>query len=388
MPAQPGVPALLRQMNDRTALEFILDSGPLTRAELAERTGLSRVTASQSLARLEEFGLVEVIDQRVGGRGPRADVYGIRGTVGVAVGADLRSRSAHVQVAVPDGRVVVRHEEPRASDDAAAAIEHAVRAALAEAGRGSADVLALVVAAPGLVDPSTKELRFAFDLAAEAGGFRAALAERLQTLVLLENDVNLAAVAEQEHGAAQGTDNFVLVWLGRGIGLALVIGGEVYRGQHGAAGEIGYLPVSGARLPDQVDHVSQGGFQRLVGREAVQSLAVQHGVVLDSSGVAAVGAEGSVAVDAFTRALARQVSLGVAAVCTVVDPDLVVLSGSTAMDVGPALPRYVAEQARRVAPISPDVVLSALGPDGPLRGATVRAVSEAARLLAERVATH
>ena len=87
------------------------------------------------------------------------------------------------------------------------------------------------------------------------------------------------------------------------------------------------------------------------------------------------------AVDAFTRALARQVSLGVAAVCTVVDPDLVVLSGSTAMDVGPALPRYVAEQARRVAPISPDVVLSALGPDGPLRGATVRAVSEAARLL-------
>ena len=74
MPAQPGVPALLRQMNDRTALEFILDSGPLTRAELAERTGLSRVTASQALARLEEFGLVEVIDQRVGGRGPRTAV--------------------------------------------------------------------------------------------------------------------------------------------------------------------------------------------------------------------------------------------------------------------------------------------------------------------------
>ncbi|TDD40644.1 MarR family transcriptional regulator, partial [Nonomuraea terrae] len=60
MSRDPGTPRLLRRLNDRAALELLLGDGPLTRAELGERTGLSKVTAGQLLARLEERGLVEV----------------------------------------------------------------------------------------------------------------------------------------------------------------------------------------------------------------------------------------------------------------------------------------------------------------------------------------
>src|SRR3954469_22910434 len=78
MAAQPpGTPRLPRELNDRAALELLLSHGPLTRAQLGTRTGLSKVTASQLLARLEERGLVEVVGEQAGGRGPNAALYGV-----------------------------------------------------------------------------------------------------------------------------------------------------------------------------------------------------------------------------------------------------------------------------------------------------------------------
>src|SRR5919197_1441083 len=77
MSRNPGTPRLLRRLNDRAALELLLSEGPLTRAELGDRTGLSRVTAAQLLTRLEQRGLVEVAGERGGSRGPNAALYGV-----------------------------------------------------------------------------------------------------------------------------------------------------------------------------------------------------------------------------------------------------------------------------------------------------------------------
>ncbi len=77
MERRPGTPRLLRELNDRAALELLLTGGPMTRAQLGERTGLSKVTASQLLGRLEERGLVEVTGEQAGGRGPNAALYGV-----------------------------------------------------------------------------------------------------------------------------------------------------------------------------------------------------------------------------------------------------------------------------------------------------------------------
>src|SRR5258708_33243560 len=76
MERRPGTPSLLRELNDRAALELLLTGGPMTRAQLGEHTGLSKVTASQLLARLEERGLVRVAGEQAGGRGPNAALYG------------------------------------------------------------------------------------------------------------------------------------------------------------------------------------------------------------------------------------------------------------------------------------------------------------------------
>src|SRR6201992_2765833 len=72
---KPGTPSLLRELNDRAALELLLTEGPLTRAQLSERTGVSKVTVSQMLARLEERGLAMIAGEQAGGRGPNAALY-------------------------------------------------------------------------------------------------------------------------------------------------------------------------------------------------------------------------------------------------------------------------------------------------------------------------
>ncbi|MGW0069688.1 MarR family transcriptional regulator, partial [Streptosporangium sandarakinum] len=119
MERRPGVPRLLREINDRAALELLLDSGPLTRGQIGELTGLSKVTASQTLARLEERGLVEVTGEQAGGRGPNAALYGVIPSsayvAGLAVGPEFITTAvadisgdivAEVTVA-PDG-----HDDP------------------------------------------------------------------------------------------------------------------------------------------------------------------------------------------------------------------------------------------------------------------------------------
>ena len=86
MAQRPGTPRLLREINDRTALELLLHHGAMTRGQLVERTGLSKPTASQLLARLEALGLVTVTGTAAGARGPSAQVYAIEPTAGYAMG--------------------------------------------------------------------------------------------------------------------------------------------------------------------------------------------------------------------------------------------------------------------------------------------------------------
>jgi predicted NBD/HSP70 family sugar kinase len=167
--------------------------------------------------------------------------------------------------------------------------------------RGDA-LRAFVIGTPGVLDPSTGDMRQAVDLPAWHEGVHDALRADLGRPVTIENDVNLAAMAERAAGAARGTDDFVLVWIGVGLGLATMLGGRLHRGVGGAAGEIGYLPVPGVPLPQDVTHPATGAFQSLVGAQAVLALA-------GSYGFDAATAAGAVrtAVDAVDSSVARPV---------------------------------------------------------------------------------
>src|SRR5580693_2430475 len=322
---KPGTPSLLRELNDRAALELLLAEGPLTRAQLSERTGVSKVTVSQMLARLEDRGLVMVAGEQAGGRGPNAALYSVVPSSAYVAGLYVEFDQVSAAIADVTGqRVANINVDPNGTDDPVGMVRDAMGQACESAGIGFSDLSAVVIGSPGVLDPRTGAPRLAVNLPTWHGGVREALREVLHTEVLIENDVKLAAMAERACGVASGLDDFAFVWLGVGLGLAAVINGQVRRGVGGAAGEIGWMPVHGAPLPAGNEHPSKSGLQALAGGLAVATLAAEHGFggVTPADAVAAAVAElardpHAPAATAFLDDLAHRVAIGVAAVCSV-----------------------------------------------------------------------
>src|SRR5258706_8805136 len=104
----PGTPRLLRALNDRAALELLLSRGPLTRAQLGELPGLSKVPASQLVERLEERGLVARVGEQAGGRGPNAQMYAVVPATAYVVGVDAGPHHVVAGVADITGKIVGR----------------------------------------------------------------------------------------------------------------------------------------------------------------------------------------------------------------------------------------------------------------------------------------
>ncbi len=389
---RPGTPRLLREINDRAALALLLAEGSLTRAQLGERTGLSKVTASQMLARLEQRGLVSVAGQQAGVRGPSAALYAVVPSSAYVVGLDVAPEGVTAGVADVTGRVLTEVTvDPNGGGNPVKLVRSAVASAC-----GSADVLpeqlrAFVIGTGGVVDPRTGDVRLSVNLPDWHEGVLDALSGDLRRPVTIENDVNLAAMAEHAEGAAQGVDDFVLVWMGVGLGLATILGGRLHRGAKGAAGEIGYLPVPGAALPEDLTHPAAGGFRSLADGGQVKALAARHGftnpVTADAVRAAvAAAAAGDERGDGFLAELAQRVAVGVAAVAVMLDPSLVVLGGEMGQAGGTALASRVSAEVARICPVTPEVVSTAVPRAPVLRGALLAAVDQARQDLLASVA--
>jgi len=389
MQRRPGTPSLLRELNDRSALELLLAGGPMTRSQLGEHTGLSKVTASQLLARLEERGIVAVAGELAGGRGPNAALYAVVPSTAYVAGLHVEQDVVSAGVADITGNVVARISvDTNDAADPVAQVRGAVLAACASAGVPVESLRAFVIGTPGVLDPRTGDPWLAVNLPAWHEGVLDALRSDLGRSVTLENDVNLAAMAERAAGAAVGVSDFVLVWIGVGLGLATVLSGRVHRGVGGAAGEIGYLPVPGVPLPEDLSHPATGAFQRLVGGQAVLPLAQSYGfneptpAKAVAAAVSAVAAADQRGAD-FLCELAVRVATGVAAVSVVLDPGLVVLGGDVGLAGGRELADRVAADVGRFCPARPTVVPTAVDGWPVLRGAILAAVDQArAELLA------
>ncbi|MFJ5224500.1 ROK family transcriptional regulator [Streptomyces sp. NPDC088400] len=396
-------PSTARAINDRLALGFLQSEGPLTAGQLKSLTGLSRPTVADLVERLQGSGLVRVVgaagDRR---RGPNARLYGIVADRAHLAALDVRTHSVSVVVADLLGATLAEAALPIGSDTATeAAVEQAV-ALLERTARtvGAVPLHSVGVGAPGLVDPVTGELRATAGLPAWHRRLVAALQERLPAAVLVENETNLAALAEQRLGAARGQDTFVLLWLGHGVGAAVVLDGRLRRGASGGAGEIGFLPVPGtSRLPSAVS--CDGGLHTLVGSVAVGELAEEYGLsatpvaqeppsaalvraavskvtavpgaeaaeVLGEDGRDGQGAQAG----AFLDALADRLAIGTAAVSAVLDPGRIVLAGELGHAGGEVLARRVEDRLAAMSPLRTEVRAGTLGGAAVLRGALLTA---------------
>src|SRR5690625_703725 len=395
MSRRPGTPRLLRQLNDRAALELLLTAGPLTRTQLGRQTGLSKVTASQLLARLEERDLVEVVGSKVGGRGPNAALYAVVPESAYVAALDVSAHHVTATIADITGQIISDVSvDPNASDDPVALVQTAVMRLVESAEVPLEKLRACVIGTPGVVDPRTGDIRFSFDLISWHEGVLEALRTDLERSVVLENDVNLAALAEHSEGTAVGVSEFVLMWLSAagGVGMSTMIDGRIHRGRSGGAGEIGYLPVPGAPMPGDLG-LSGGyeslaedkgralphGFQALVRADQVVELAAEHGIVGDdvTEVVHAASEANTPKADAFLDAFAERLARGVAAISVLLDPGLVVLGGDVAQAGGPNLAGLVQEATARIAPNATEVGLGKVEGSPVVRGALLQALEHA-----------
>jgi predicted NBD/HSP70 family sugar kinase len=310
----PGTPSWLRERNDRTALEALFEHGPLTRNRLGELTGMSKPTAAQMVARLESAGLIGPVGEVSGGRGPNAVSYGVLPERARGVAIDIREKLivATVVDALDGEHPVVELGLQDRDRTPEGDVRSAIDAACAAAGVEPRTVVIAWVGVEAAISGDGDRLSLTDTLPGWPElGARHRIADALGIEVALDNDVNLAAVAERAAGAGAGSESFALLWMSEGLGVAVDLGGTVHRGASGGAGEIGYLPVPRgveADAEDLTDLVGRGAFARVNDLET----------------------------------FAERVAVAAAPVVAVLDPELIILGGPIGVAGGRELADLVA----------------------------------------------
>ena len=369
-----GSSKLLRAMNESAALAHLIDPGMLTRADLRRLTALSTPTISEVLRRLTDAGLVTVVGHNSGRPGPNAEIYAANPDAAYAAAVSVRdigaSDAPSVVAALCDLTGVVRARFETNVDflqtDPKTALVDVVAKLSEETGVPADRIRHVQIGVAGSYDSRTETIRHVEVHGFGRPGLVPEIAQALGTHVGVDNDVNLAAVAERRHGVARDVDGFALLWLGQeGLGLAIDIGGTLMRGARGGAGEIGYMPLY---APDSTHR--KVDLQDLVGGPAVLDLAHDNGV----SGrtpleVVSNAAANPDAAGEFFVELADRVSVGLAAVIAVLDPSLVVLAGQVAQAGGEILLNAVNSAILRAAPLESTVAVTTIDDDAVLLGA-------------------
>jgi predicted NBD/HSP70 family sugar kinase len=381
-PPEPARPALLRSLNDAVALRLLLEHGALSRVDMVRLTGISKPTASQLLARLEDAGLVRSVGRSSGGPGRSAVMFELAPACGHAAALDVTPQQIHAQVADITGRIVGEHvlrRPPRTAGSGPANAVLALDPALAEAGLRRRELSSVVIAATGSYDIEGDRLRYARDL---KGWSEAGLVRSLQRAtgvpVFIENDVNLAAVAERRVGAAQEISDFFLFWAGDGIGGALLLDDRLRRGATGGAGEIAFLQPPGAETVHRPQRSGSGALELWAGGTALADLAHASGlhgrgaVALVSAAVAA-GHDGA----EFLDGLALRYAQGLCSVIAVLDPGAIVLAGPVVDAGGEPLRVRIGHHLDTMAVTSPRLLLGTVRGKPVLVGAMCTALDHA-----------
>ncbi|HTA07615.1 MAG TPA: ROK family protein [Streptosporangiaceae bacterium] len=371
-PGQAARPQLLRALNEQLLLRHIRQLGRCSRAELARLSGLSKPTVSLALANVERSGLVREAGQRTGVPGRSAVLYEIRPQAGYVLGLDIGHQYLRGAVADLTGEVIARSAVRTRASSTSGRVAELIGLAdelCADAGITRSAVTQTVIGTPGVYDPRRNAIALAGVLAgwgkpAVLADLRAAFGEQL----VVENDVDAASLAEREHGHGREVRTFAFVWIGTGIGMGLVIEGNLHRGVHGVAGEIAYMPISAGQGSDPEDARRRGTLEAAGSAAAVVRAARRSGMRGSVSArrvfeAAAAGDERAAAVVADEAAL---VARAVCAIVTVVDPELVVLGGGIGQ--APGFAAAVAAELPKLAPVLPEVRVSALGTEAVVDG--------------------
>ncbi|MGZ4180470.1 MAG: ROK family protein [Solirubrobacteraceae bacterium] len=385
---------MLRELGEQAVLETIFREGPITRPEISAAIGLSKPTVSAAVSRLEHAGLVRAAGTRPGQRGRKPVAYVVSKRAGFVLGADIGGTNVRVAAADLFGEPICDLKRPTTKDGSRAVgvqMLETISEVVDQAGASHGRPLALGMSTPGVIDRSSGRVTsLAYNVTPE-GGFDplAVIRGRFDLPVLVDNNVNLAAVGEKWFGLARGISTLVFIAIGAGIGMGVIIDDELVRGAHGAAGEIGYLPLVGD--PFDPRHRLHGGLEDEVAASGI--LAAFKSRRGDSDRDASTAHEvfelagsGDTVARAVVDHVASRLGAAIATVCAILDPELVVLGGG--IGASPLLLRPVRGAAAALVPITARIETSLLGDRAALQGAIAVALQAArAQLLSQGIAS-
>jgi predicted NBD/HSP70 family sugar kinase len=359
MAAGRATPPLLKDLNERTVLEAIRTSAPISRAEISRRVGISKPTVSQALQSLLGAGLVRETEH--GGDGPSygATFFEPVPEAAFVLGLDLGARFVRGAVCDVRGEIRARQDVELSARTAAAsldAIESLARSLLAAADAAPELVDSVVLGVPGAVD-SLGRISLAENVTGlEGDGFRAELAARIDMPVTIENDINLAALGERWRGIARGVDDFVFLSIGTGLGAGVVLHGELHRGHNGSAGELDYVRVG---LSEDIDPCA----------DAISALAESLGAPAprDPRAIFAAARAGDRIAREVVDEECRRIALHIVPLAAVTDVGLVVLGGGIGAN-GDLLYDGIKARLQDWLPSPPRVEASSLGDAAVLTG--------------------
>jgi glucokinase-like ROK family protein len=381
----------LRELNRGRVIDVLRDRGTASRAEIARTTGLSRSTVSSIVSDLIDAGLVAehegagVAHGEHGGRPPV--LLSLERSAGLALGVDFGH--THLRVAVSDlshevlaeksRDLDVDHSADQGLDSAVELVDRVLKQAKAERQR----VLGVGMGLPGPITSSGAVGSSAIlpgwvgvDAAAE-------MRKRLEVPVHVENDANLGALAESVWGSGKGFRDLVYVKLSSGVGAGLLLGGRLYHGTGGTAGEIGHTVVQ-----------PSGSICRCGNRGCLETVASAKAVAEELSGsrnepvsvkrLLELAGDGDPATVRLIAEAGREIGVAAANLCNLINPERVIVGGDLSA-AGELITEPIAESIRRYAILSAaeqvSVVPGVLGDRAELLGALALVVQPPGRFL-------
>ncbi len=393
-PREAGKPSLLRAINLRAIFDLVHASGPIGAPQVVRESGLSRPTVADVIAQLLDLELIRKVGRTSGSPGPTAQLYDVNPRAGWVLSIDVGREWIRAGLSDLSGTKVARAASPTSPATTASLIAQVRGLAdrlTAEAGITLSHVDQIVMGIPGVIPPGEDHLSLAPNFPGlEAPNATADIQAALMSPILFENDINLAAVGEHVQGMARGVDDFVLISIGNGVGMGVILDGELRHGATGLAGEIGYLALDMERVVERPGPKwGAGPFEALVSADGIVGLAQEKGLtearravdVFDAARLGDDAARECVAIEA------RRLAHAIAAVAAVLDPGLVVLGGGIGSGAGDLLLAPIAEALPKISPFSPRVAVSALGADAVIAGAGAVGLRLALDRIFERAAS-
>jgi glucokinase len=376
------------EVNEFLVLDYVRDHDPTTRTDIGRSLGLSAASVSRIVGRLRDDGLVKEEGTRRSQGGRPRTIVSFRRDAAAIIAIDLGGTRCQAALADLAGTVLARDVRPtRAQGDAFSTLVAAIEGMRQEAARLDVPVVALAIGVPGILDPETGAARDAPYVDWDEFPVVDRLALAIDIPFVVDNDVNLAALAHAWRGDGRLVDDFVTFSVGTGTGAAIVSDGRLLKGRHNAAGELGNLVVRRELLGRPIT-AGLGAFEssasgpglaaratELIGTGRASSLA---GAVITPEAVLAAAAAGDETALRAVRELLDDLAMAIVALICVVDPDRVILEGGIGRSLEPYLDELVARIEPSV-PSMPDVVVSHLDRDATVIGAVAAALELARR---------